>query len=106
MRQFIAIGILLLLVAGDLQPGVGEVLLKGDRQMLKMNNAKSREWISRWERNIITENPMRYCSIETGEALVENNAVSCGLYYGYLATGNSFGSTSLRLNSCIRAQGA
>ena len=89
MRQFIAIGILLLLVASDFQPAVGEVLLKGDRQMLKMNNAKSREWISRWERNIITENPMRYCSIETGEAIGwKMTPFLAGFYYGYLATGN------------------
>jgi hypothetical protein len=56
---------------------------------VKMNDNKSKEWQARWERNILTESPMRYCTTEMGEAIGwKMTPFLAGFYAGYLATGN------------------
>src|ERR1700733_4984456 len=92
MKKKAAVGILLLLTLSDVEPGVAQATPKSDGGyvMLKMDDAKFTDWLSRWERNILSENSRRYCSIEMGEELGWKMAPFFrGFYYGYLATGNT-----------------
>jgi hypothetical protein len=87
-----AVGILLLLMLSDVEPGIAQAPPKSDDGyvMLKMNDAKFTDWLSRWERNILSENSLRYCSIEMGEELGWKMAPFFrGFFYGYLATGKT-----------------
>jgi hypothetical protein len=55
----------------------------------KMDAARVKEWLSRWEANILSDARTRYCDREMGEEL--GWLVSPflhGFYYGYLATGD------------------
>jgi hypothetical protein len=90
VMKVIAVGVLFLFAASKLQPVVGQGSLEvDDHQMLKMNNSKFKDWLARWERNVIAENPMRYCTTETGEAIGwKLRPFLAGFYYGYLATRN------------------
>ena len=90
MNKIVGSGILLLLALSDVEPGVAQALPKSDSyQMLKMNDAKFKDWLLRWERNILSENSMHYCSSEMGEEIGwKMSPFFRGFYYGYLATGN------------------
>ncbi|HXC98682.1 MAG TPA: hypothetical protein VN048_05025 [Verrucomicrobiae bacterium] len=52
--------------------------------------ATARDWLARWEKNILAEARTRYCDTEMGEELgwLVSPFVG-GFYYGYLATGNT-----------------
>jgi hypothetical protein len=55
----------------------------------KMDEARVKDWLSRWEANILSDSRTRYCDREMGEEL--GWLVSPflhGFYYGYLATGD------------------
>jgi hypothetical protein len=90
MSKIVAVGILLLLAFKGAAPSVAQVLPKSERhELLRMNDAKFKDWLSRWERNILSENAMRYCNSEMGEELGwKMSPFQSGFYYGYLATGN------------------
>jgi hypothetical protein len=91
MNKIAAFGILLFLALSDVEPCAAQVLPKRDGyEMLKMNDAKFKDWLLRWERNILSENSMHYCSSEMGEELGwRMSPFFSGFYYGYLATGNT-----------------
>ena len=90
MNKISAVGVLLLLALSDVEPGVTQALPTSDSyKMLKMNDTKFKDWLLRWERNILGENSMHYCSNEMGEELGwKMSPFLSGSYYGYLATGN------------------
>ena len=90
MKKVAAVCILLLLAFGDVESSLAQVLLKSDsHEMLRMDDAKFRNWLLRWERNILSENSLHYCSSEMGEELGwKMSPFLSGFYYGYLATGN------------------
>jgi hypothetical protein len=52
-----------------------------------LDAAKSKEWLDRWEINILGDARSRYCDKETGEELgwLVSPFLN-GFYYGYLAT--------------------
>jgi hypothetical protein len=90
MYKIAAVGIVLLLALSDVEPDVAQGLPKSSSyQMLKMDDAKFKDWLLRWERNILSENSMHYCSGEMGEEIGWLMMPFLqGFYYGYLATGN------------------
>src|SRR5207248_4365386 len=59
----------------------------GARRMPKMDEARAREWLSRWEANILQDARNRYCDKEMGEEIgwLVSPFLN-GFYYGYLAT--------------------
>ena len=85
-----AVSILLLLALSHAAPCVTQPPPNSDsREMLKMNDAKFKDWLLRWERNILGENAMRYCNREMGEEIGwKMSPFLNGFYYGYLVTGN------------------
>ena len=88
--RIVAVGILLLLTLNGVAPAPAQALSKSEsHDMLKMNDAKLKDWLLRWERNILGENPMHYCNSEMGEELGwKLSPFLKGFYYGYLATEN------------------
>ncbi len=88
MHKIVAVGILCSIAVSDVKPAIGQAfLIMGDHQMLRMNDAKSKVWLSQWERNILSANAMRYCATETGEGIGWGMLPFLrGFYYGYLAT--------------------
>jgi hypothetical protein len=90
MNKIAAVGILLVFSLSHVVPGAAQALPKSDsREMLKMNDAKFKDWLLRWERNILGENEMRYCNREMGEEIGwKMSPFLNGFYYGYLATRN------------------
>jgi hypothetical protein len=81
MKRMVAAAITCL---GVLGPSQG-----GDHQLNKMSQAKFKDWQSRWEKNIASSNPRRYCSTEIGEDMGWTMLpFLSGFYYGYLATEN------------------
>jgi hypothetical protein len=91
MNKLAAVGILLLLALCDTEPVGAQSLPKSDNhEMLKMNDANFKDWLLKWKRNILSEDPMRYCNIEMGEELGwKMSPFLRGFYYGYLATGDT-----------------
>ena len=70
MNKIVAVGILPLLALCDVEPSVAQVLPRNDSyEVLKMNDAKFKDWLLRWERNILSGNSMHYCSSEMGEEI-------------------------------------
>ena len=55
----------------------------------KMDPALARDWLARWEKNIIGDSRNRYCDKEMGEEIgwLVSPFLN-GFYYGYLATGD------------------
>ena len=90
MNKIAVASMLLLLALSDIETGVAQGLPKNNSyQMLKMNDAKFKDWLLRWERNILSENSMHYCSSEMGEEIGwKMSPFFWGFYYGYLATEN------------------
>ena len=79
--------------------GAGDRLFKTDTNPLeteanlqplaKMDDAKFKDWLLRWERNILGEIPQNYCSKEMGEDMGwVMSPMLGGFYQGYLATGD------------------
>jgi hypothetical protein len=56
----------------------------------KMDETRAREWLSRWEANILSDARNRYCDKEMGEEIgwLVSPFLN-GFYYGYLATGDA-----------------
>ena len=90
MSKITAVGILVLLALGDVELGVAQAPpMSNDHKMLKMDDAKLKDWLLRWERNILGEKPMQYCSSEMGEEIGwKVSPFLTGFYYGYRATEN------------------
>ena len=90
MYKFVAVSILFLVAFSDVEPGATQAPPGSDGHlMVKMSDAKFESWLLRWERNILGENSMRYCSNEMGEEIGwKISPFLKGFYYGYLATGN------------------
>jgi hypothetical protein len=90
MNKVAAVGIALLLVLNSVEAGTTQVLPgNSDHQMLRMNEAKLKDWLLRWERNILGENPLLHCATEAGEEIGWRlYPFLKGFYHGYLATGN------------------
>jgi hypothetical protein len=63
---------------------------RGERVAPKMDEARAREWLSRWEANIVSDARNRYCDREMGEEIgwLVSPFLS-GFYYGYVATGDA-----------------
>ena len=62
----------------------------GDHRMVQMGDAKFKDWLAHWERNMHASNPLHYCTTATGESIgwfVQ--PFLRGFYYGYLATRNA-----------------
>ena len=59
-------------------------------QMARMDDAKYKDWLSRWERNIVSDARNRSCDKEMGEEIgwLMTPFVE-GFHYGYLATGDT-----------------
>jgi hypothetical protein len=91
MNKIALVFILIVLSLCHVGLGAAPVLPESDsHEMLKMSDAKFRDWLLRWERNILGENAMRYCNSEMGEELGwKVSPFLSGFYYGYLATGNT-----------------
>ena len=90
MNKIAVVGVLLLVALSDVEPAVAQALPKSDGyEMFKMNDGKFKDWLLRWERSILSENSMHYCSSEMGEELGWGMSPFLrGFYYGYLATEN------------------
>ena len=90
MHKIIAVGILFLVGVSDATLALGQALPEtGGHKMFKMNDIKSRVWLSRWQRNILNANSMRYCTTERGEDMGwRMQPFLRGFYYGYLVTRN------------------
>jgi hypothetical protein len=85
MQKIMAIGILSLIAVTGVQLAFGQE--SSEHRMLTMDPAKSKVWLSRWETNIINENPIRYCVAATGEAIGwKITPFLRGFYHGYVAT--------------------
>jgi len=58
--------------------------------MVKMDEAKCKDWLSRWDRNITADSRNRYCDKAMGEDIGWlMTPFMDGFYYGYLATKDS-----------------
>jgi hypothetical protein len=89
MKNIAALGITFSLALNSLVPGATHVL-GNNHQTLKVNETKLDDWLRRWERNILNENAMQYCSEEAGEEIGwKMSPFLKGFYSGYLATGNA-----------------
>src|SRR5262252_6643108 len=85
MRKIAVVGILSLVAVGGVSLALGQN--SSTYRMAKMDPAKAKVWLSLWERTIINDNPMRYCTASTGEAIGwEMMPFLRGFYYGYVAT--------------------
>src|SRR4051812_39724254 len=84
-------GILCLVTLGAFGFAVGQAPgTSGEHKMIRMDDAQFRDWLSRWERNIINSDPRRYCTTEMGEEIGwRMQPFLKGFYYGYLTTGNT-----------------
>src|SRR6266851_2585532 len=62
----------------------------GGKGVLKMDETRARDWLSRWEANILSDARNRYCDREMGEEIgwLVSPFLN-GFYYGYLATGDA-----------------
>jgi hypothetical protein len=62
----------------------------GGKGTLKMDETRSRDWLRRWEANILSDARNRYCDREMGEEIgwLVSPFLN-GFYYGYLATGDA-----------------
>jgi len=59
------------------------------QSMKKMNERKSKDWLVRWQQNILGNVANQYCTKEMGEDMGWLMfPMLKGFYYGYLATGN------------------
>jgi hypothetical protein len=57
--------------------------------LVKMDDAKYRDWLSRWQKNITGDARNRYCDKEMGEDIAwRMTPFMDGFYYGYMATGD------------------
>jgi hypothetical protein len=61
----------------------------GKKAAAKMDEPRAREWLSRWEANILKDARTRYCDREMGEEIgwLVSPFLN-GFYYGYRATGD------------------
>ena len=76
----------LALPAGQLF-GAGTDLTAIGQTRAKLDPALARDWLARWEKNILTEARNRYCDHELGEEIGWLiSPFLNGFYYGYLAT--------------------
>lgn len=58
-----------------------------EQRSLWIDPAKAKEWLSRWQRNIVAEARNRYCDKDMGEELAWHvSPFLNGCYYGYRAT--------------------
>ncbi len=56
-------------------------------KMARMDEAKAKEWLARWEKNLINEERNRYCDKAVGEDIAWlMTPFMDGFYYGYMAT--------------------
>lgn len=61
-----------------------------DHRMVRMDQAKFKDWQSRWEKEIVSSDAYRYCDKEMGESIGWLiSPFMSGFYYGYLATGDT-----------------
>ena len=91
MSRIVAAAILLLCalnsigLAADQTRGTGS-----DHRMTQMGEAKFKDWLARWEKEIRASNPMHYCTTATGESIGWFlQPFLKGFHYGYLATRNT-----------------
>ena len=64
--------------------------LRKEWRLARMDEAKSKEWLARWEKNIIDDERNRYCDKAVGEDIAWlMTPFMDGFYYGYLATGDT-----------------
>lgn len=91
MNRIAAVAFALLLVLKGVAPGITEVLPGGDNPpMQQIDQAKLKQWLQRWERNILGENPLYHCSTEAGEEIGwKIYPFLRGFYHGYQATANT-----------------
>jgi hypothetical protein len=60
------------------------------QRMVLMDQAKFKDWQSRWEKEIVSSDASRYCNKEMGEDMGwKVSPFLSGFYYGYLATENT-----------------
>ncbi len=57
--------------------------------MVKIDDAKFNDWLTRWQKNIINDARNRYCDKDLGEDIAWHvTPFMDGFYYGYMATGD------------------
>jgi len=90
-----AVGILLAaaILAGGGVPGLAPPVAAAEgkgRRMAPMDEARSRDWLARWEKNILADSRNRYCDRELGEEIgwLVTPFLE-GFYWGYEATGDT-----------------
>jgi hypothetical protein len=90
MIQILAVGVLCLIGIGPKYQAATAVRTQIDLQSLvKMDDAKFGDWLSRWETNVLSETSQNYCTKEMGEDMGWLiYPLLKGFYYGYLATGH------------------
>jgi hypothetical protein len=91
INRIVAVAILFLPVFNDFNLAANNQTpaTDGGHRMVQMSEGKFKDWLVRWERNIVSSNPMRYCASEMGESIGwKMMPFLRGFYYGYLATPN------------------
>jgi hypothetical protein len=77
-------------IAGSAGPfGIALSAAPNTVRMIRMDEARARDWLGRWETNILQEAKNRYCDKEMGEEIgwLVSPFLN-GFYYGYQATGD------------------
>ena len=59
------------------------------KTLSKMDDAKSKDWLARWEKNMAGQAKDRYCDKVLGEEIGTAGFVMNGFTYGYMATGDT-----------------
>jgi hypothetical protein len=59
------------------------------KTLAKMDDARSKDWLARWEKNMAGQQGDRYCDKAVGEDIGTAGFVMNGFCYGYMATGDS-----------------
>ncbi len=74
-------------LAPNLLRAAEEPRLSRDKPVIDVDAALRKDWLARWEKNILDDSRNRYCDKETGEELgwLVSPFLN-GFYYGYLAT--------------------
>ncbi len=78
-------------IAASLSPNIlratEEPRAAGGTPAMALDAAVRKDWLARWEKNIVSDSRNRYCDKETGEELGwQVSPFLNGFYYGYLAT--------------------
>jgi hypothetical protein len=86
-RQFLQRSLIAASASSALVHSLGALAADAPSATLLVDPATARDWLARWQKNILAESRTRYCDTEMGEELgwLVSPFLN-GFYYGYLAT--------------------